>query len=100
MQRWKTNEDINQGDALLGWIILFDAVGLTIQTQLAAVSGVAATFDGGVLPGVTVTLNNMDTGRVQTAVTNADSEFRADVPPGRYEIAAASVEIVSKDNKK
>ena len=42
---------------------------------------------GGVLPGVAVTLTNIKTGRVTSAVTDGGGNYRSDVEPGTYKVA-------------
>src|SRR5215510_5944609 len=59
------------------------------QTTNGVISGIISDAQGGVLPGVTVTGRNPDTGLVRTVVTEADGRFRlAALPPGRYELKA------------
>ncbi|MBI3048830.1 MAG: TonB-dependent receptor, partial [Acidobacteria bacterium] len=55
----------------------------------AVVTGVIADAQGGVLPGVTMTLRNVETGNVRTTVSEADGryEFRG-LLPGRYAMTA------------
>jgi hypothetical protein len=55
----------------------------------AVVAGVIADAQGGVLPGVTVTLRNVESGTTRTTVTEADGQYR--IPgllPGRYSLRA------------
>jgi outer membrane receptor protein involved in Fe transport len=55
----------------------------------AVVTGVITDAQGGVLPGVTVTLRNVETGAVRTAVTEADGQYRlAGLLPGAYALRA------------
>ncbi|MGH9257773.1 MAG: carboxypeptidase regulatory-like domain-containing protein, partial [Vicinamibacterales bacterium] len=55
----------------------------------AVVTGVIADAQGGVLPGVTVTLRNVESGTVRTAVSEPDGRYRlAGLLPGRYAIRA------------
>ncbi|MBI4888755.1 MAG: TonB-dependent receptor [Acidobacteria bacterium] len=55
----------------------------------ATVTGVVADAQGGVLPGVTVTLRNVESGTVRTTVTEADGRYRlAGLQPGRYGLRA------------
>jgi len=69
---------------------------LTIPTPAAAqgeasasVTGIVADAQGGVLPGVTVTLRNVESGTVQTTATEADGRYRLPgLQPGRYAIHA------------
>ena len=59
------------------------------QTTTGIISGIIADAQGGVLPGVTVTARNTDTGVVRTVVTEADGRFRfAALQPGPYEVKA------------
>jgi len=55
----------------------------------AVVTGVIADAQGGVLPGVTVTLRNVESGTTRTTVTEADGQYRiAGLQPGRYSLRA------------
>jgi len=55
----------------------------------AVVTGVIADAQGGVLPGVTVTLRNVESGTLRTAVTEADGQYRLPgLQPGRYALRA------------
>jgi len=57
------------------------------QTTNGVISGIISDAQGGVLPGVTVTARNADTGLSRTVVTEGDGRFRlAALPPGRYEL--------------
>jgi hypothetical protein len=57
------------------------------QTTGGAIVGVVVDAQGGVLPGVTLTARNADTGVVRTTVTEADGKFRLPgLPPGRYDL--------------
>jgi hypothetical protein len=59
------------------------------QTTTGVISGIITDAQGGVLPGVTVTARNTDTGLLRTAVTEGDGRFRfAALPPGPYELKA------------
>jgi hypothetical protein len=68
------------------------SVDVPVYAQLggsANVAGVVTDDSGGALPGVTVTITNTATGRVQTLVTSAEGRYRAvALPPGPYEVAA------------
>ena len=55
----------------------------------AVVTGVVADAQGGVLPGVTVTLRNIESGTVRSAVTEPNGQYRlAGLQPGRYSLRA------------
>ena len=55
----------------------------------ASIEGVAKDQQGGVLPGVTVTLRNQDSGVTRTATTETDGRYRfLALPPARYHLSA------------
>ncbi|MBI2186976.1 MAG: TonB-dependent receptor [Acidobacteria bacterium] len=57
------------------------------QTTNAVLSGVVSDAQGGVLPGVTVTVRNTETGFTRTVVTEGDGRYRlAGLAPGRYDL--------------
>ena len=59
------------------------------QTTNGVINGVVSDAQGGVLPGVTVTVRNVDTGFTRTVVTEDDGRYRhAALPPGRYTLRA------------
>src|SRR5438105_11397340 len=59
------------------------------QTTGGSVVGVVSDGQGGVLPGVTLTVRNAETGVVRTAVTEGDGRYRlAGLEPGRYDLKA------------
>jgi len=59
------------------------------QTTNGVISGIVSDAQGGVLPGVTVTGRNVETGITRTVVTESDGRYRlAALPPGRYEVRA------------
>ena len=59
------------------------------QSTAATVSGSVVDEQKGVLPGVTVTLRNVESGQTRTAVSNERGGFQlAGVAPGRYELSA------------
>jgi Lhr-like helicase len=71
-------------------LILAAAVPAHAQGEASAVvTGVIADAQGGVLPGVTVTLRNVESGTTRTVVTEADGQYRiAGLLPGRYSLRA------------
>ena len=57
--------------------------------QNATLAGNVTDNSGGVVPGVTVTVTDMDTGRSQTSVTNENGQYRFPLlPAGTYRLAA------------
>src|SRR5882672_9327142 len=63
------------------------SVPATAQTTNGVISGIVSDAQGGVLPGVTVTGRNTETGITRTVVTESDGRYRlAALPPGRYEV--------------
>jgi hypothetical protein len=59
------------------------------QQQLGAIQGTITDATRGVLPGVTVTVTNLDTGVRRTTTTNASGVYRVpSVEPGRYKVSA------------
>ena len=73
--------------AVLG--VLGLTAGAFAQTFQGGIRGVIQDADGGVLPGVTVTIENEGTGVSRTAVANAVGEYNfANVQPGTYTLRA------------
>ncbi|MSO81908.1 MAG: carboxypeptidase regulatory-like domain-containing protein, partial [Acidobacteria bacterium] len=79
----------------LGRFVVLFALALGLASSAAAqgtnatISGTVTDDQGGVLPGVTLTVRNVDTGTSRSVVTEADGQYR--VPallPGRYDITA------------
>src|SRR5688572_17184177 len=69
------------------------------QTTNATIEGTVLDAQGAVLPGVTLTLRNVESGVTRTAVSEGDGGYRlAGLPPGRYDLRAelqgfATVEV-------
>jgi hypothetical protein len=58
------------------------------QRQLGGIQGTITDQTGAVLPGVTVTVTNKETGEVRTAVTNDAGIYRVlSLDPGRYDVS-------------
>jgi len=75
--------------AALLFALAFMAAPAMAQTTTGVISGIITDAQGGVLPGVTVTARNIDTGLLRTVVTEGDGRFRfAALQPGPYEIKA------------
>jgi carboxypeptidase family protein/TonB-dependent receptor-like protein len=80
----------------LGSLLVFAACAVfgfvppaSAQQQLGAVQGTIVDTTGAVLPGVTVTVTNVDTGVARTTTTNETGLYRmASLDPGRYKVAA------------
>lgn len=69
--------------------ILGLAAGALAQTFQGSIRGLITDTDGGVLPGVSVTLENEGTGVTRTAVSNAVGEYVfANVQPSTYTVSA------------
>ena len=77
--------------AVLALMVMLAAATLPAAAQGTggALVGTITDAQGGVLPGVTVTVRNVDTGLVRTTVSEADGQYRIPaLPPGRYDVAA------------
>ena len=78
--------------ALVAFVALFLALGVPeVRAQSAAtgsIEGLVTDSTGGVLPGATVIVRNMDTNVPRNLVADGDGRYRATaLPPGRYEVA-------------
>jgi hypothetical protein len=70
--------------ALLLW-----SAAASAQSDTALVLGTIKDTQGGVLPGVTITVRNVETGLTRTGVTDETGNYRLPaLPPGRYELVA------------
>jgi hypothetical protein len=71
---------------LLAWLI-GSAAPASAQLTGAMMLGTISDAQGGVLPGVTLTARNIDSGFTRTAVTGADGKYQVlGLPPGRYDL--------------
>ena len=69
-------------------LALLCAIPAAAQTG-GVISGTVRDAQGGVLPGVTLSLRNVETGVTRTVVSEADGTYRlAGVQPGRYDMTA------------
>src|SRR5262249_34112222 len=69
---------------LVGWPMMAPA-----QVSNAVVTGIVTDAQGGVLPGVTITLMNTESGVVRTALTEENGRYSlGGIPPGRYSLKA------------
>ena len=78
------------------FVLLLLTLGLAVtasaQGERGVITGTVADAQGGVLPGVTITVRNVDTGFTQTDVTGGNGQYRfGAVPLGRYELKAELV---------
>ncbi len=74
--------------ALLG-LLLFVAVDAAAQSTTGTISGTVRDAQQAVLPGVSVTVRNVDTGLSRTIITDASGVYRfSALPLGRYELEA------------
>src|SRR5882672_1202775 len=65
------------------------ATSAAAQGERGVIGGTVADAQGGVLPGVTVTVRNINTGFAQTAVTEGNGQYRfGALPLGTYELKA------------
>jgi hypothetical protein len=75
---------------LLVLLALVGAWPAAAQNTSGAISGTITDSQGGVLPGVTLTVTNAETGVARDAVTEGDGRYRfAGLQPGRYDLKAA-----------
>jgi hypothetical protein len=59
------------------------------QNTSGAIAGTITDTQGGVLPGVSITVTNSETGVARTSVTEGDGRYRfAGLQPGRYDLKA------------
>lgn len=59
------------------------------QAFTATLVGTVVDSDGGVLPGTTITVTNVETGQERTVVTNEEGRYNVPLlPPGQYRAAA------------
>jgi hypothetical protein len=73
------------------WVCLFALYALAtvrVDAQTAAsINGSVVDAQGGVLPGVTMTLRNIDTGVLRSTITDGDGAYQfAGLAPGRYDL--------------
>ena len=74
---------------LVGLLVLLCSTFARAQFETGAITGTVRDNTGGVLPGATVTLTNVDTGVVQTAVTNDAGVYEFfTLRLGRYDVRA------------
>ena len=78
--------------ALGAWVMLVLAAGNALAQSQAVngtIEGVVTDQSGAALPGVNVTVSNVDTGDTRNVVTNSTGVYRAPLLPlGRYQVSA------------
>src|SRR5690349_17493041 len=75
--------------ALLALLALLIAAPALAQRSTGTIRGTVRDATQSVLPGVTVTVTNQDTGLVRNVVTNASGVYSAsELPVGRYKVTA------------
>jgi hypothetical protein len=75
--------------ALLLFLLFASAIDAYAQSTYSAIQGTISDDQGGVLPGVTVTITNTATGLARSAVTNERGSYRVpNLPPGPYTVKA------------
>ncbi|MDA2934180.1 TonB-dependent receptor [Acidobacteria bacterium AH-259-D05] len=71
-------------------VALFVPVAALAQTASATILGVVTDETGGVLPGVEVSVTNLDRGTTRTVITDDEGRYRApEVELGSYEVSAS-----------
>ena len=59
------------------------------QSESGVIVGTVRDAQGGVLPGATITLRNVESGVVRTATSESNGTYRLPgLPPGRYALTA------------
>ena len=75
------------GSLLLGWAL--STVGVSAQDTRGTISGTVTDPQGGVLPGVAVTVTNAGTGTTTRLTTNSSGYYEAALLlPGEYSVTA------------
>ena len=73
------------------FVVCFSRPTLSQNRSTGEIRGVVSDQSGAVLPGVTVTISNIDTGETKDFVTNGDGLYdTVSTPPGRYNITFAA----------
>src|SRR5262245_35530505 len=85
---------------LLIILALIGATPAAAQNTSGAIAGTITDTQGGVLPGVTLTVTNAETGVARTSITEADGKYRfAGLQPGRYDLRAELQGFSTVDGK-
>ena len=67
-------------------VLLGPANSVQAQESTGTITGTATDASGAILPGVTVTVTNSQSGRVTTAVTDGSGMYRVNLDPGLYKV--------------
>ncbi len=76
---------------VLGYLLAFLAIGrpAAAQSTTGSIQGIVRDNQGGVIPGATVTLRNVETNATRSLATAADGSYRfLNMPIGNYELTA------------
>src|SRR5262249_2681874 len=74
---------------LISVIVILSGHLVSAQVTTGTISGVAQDASGAVIPGVSVTVRNVDTGTARTVITDERGRYIApDLPLGNYEVEA------------
>ena len=88
------------GRWILSVLLLLAAPAVASAQTSGVIAGAVKDEQGGVLPGVSLTLRNADTGVTREVTSEADGTYRfAGLPPGRYNLTAELVGFAMVDVK-
>ena len=74
---------------VVGFWVVVTSVWLSAQTGASSITGRVIDEGGGVVPGVTITITNEETGAARTAITGGAGRYTApNMPAGRYTLRA------------
>src|SRR5262245_18040945 len=94
MKTIKNKPGSNRQSSLFASLVLFILLATTpalAQNFKATVVGEVRDSSNAVIPGITITVIEKETGRTQAVVTSADGRFSlTNLPPGRYELRVAA----------
>src|SRR6266545_1337722 len=86
--------------SLLLLALVFAATDTRAQSTYSAIQGTITDDQGGVLPGVTVTITNTATGLVRTSVSNERGSYRiGNLPPGPYTVKAELTGFATQERR-
>jgi len=98
MEIWRRIGRVRYLMALVLACLLGLAASAAAQGAGGVITGTIRDAQGGALPGVTLTLRNVESGVVRTAVTEGNGGYRLPgLPPGRYELVAELAGFANAD---